>query len=131
LDFSEDIKHFIDLGFKEISIEPVVLPADHELAIQENHLEQIFKQYDIICDELIKHKDVIFYHFNINIYGGPCIYKRISGCGAGFDYVAVTPDGDVFPCHQFVGNKDFYLGNVFEGKINQTIATSFKENVTY
>ncbi|QZY54424.1 thioether cross-link-forming SCIFF peptide maturase [Crassaminicella profunda] len=127
LDFSEDVKHFIDLGFKEISIEPVVLPADHELAIQENHLEQIFKQYDIICDELIKHKDVIFYHFNINIYGGPCIYKRISGCGAGFDYVAVTPDGDIFPCHQFVGNKDFYLGNVFEGKTNQTIATSFKE----
>jgi uncharacterized protein len=131
LDFYEDIKHFIDLGFKEISIEPVVLPDDNELAIKEEHLEEIYKQYDKICSELSKSDDVIFYHFNMDINGGPCIYKRISGCGAGFDYVAVTPDGDIYPCHQFVGNEDFHLGNVFEGEVNQGIASLFKEAHVY
>lgn len=126
LDFSEDIKHYIDLGFKEISIEPVVLPENNELSIKENHLEKIFEQYEKIVDELIEKRDVIFYHFNIDINGGPCIYKRITGCGAGFDYIAVTPDGEIYPCHQFVGNEDFYLGNVFEGEVNQKIASTFK-----
>ena len=131
LDFSEDIKHFIDNGFKEISIEPVVLQPDNPLSIKEEYLEQIYKEYDKIFDELLKHDDVIFYHFNIDINGGACIYKRISGCGAGFEYIAVTPDGDMYPCHQLVGNKKFYMGNVYEGIKNNKISNDFRKSNIY
>ncbi|MCB2305123.1 thioether cross-link-forming SCIFF peptide maturase [Clostridium estertheticum] len=131
LDFSKDIKHFIDLGFKEISIEPVVLSADNPLSIKKEYLEQIYEQYDIIFKELLKHDDVIFYHFNININGGACIYKRISGCGAGFEYIAVTPEGDIYPCHQFVGNKVFYMGNVYDGIKNKEMSTDFRKSNIY
>ncbi|MGH4125431.1 MAG: thioether cross-link-forming SCIFF peptide maturase [Clostridium sp.] len=131
LDFYKDIKHFIDLGFKEISIEPVVLPADNPLAIKKEYLEQIYDQYHKIFNELLKHDDVIFYHFNIDINGGACIYKRISGCGAGFEYIAVTPEGDIYPCHQFVGNKVFYMGNVYEGIKNKEIPTNFRRSNLY
>lgn len=131
LDFYEDIKHFIDIGFKEISIEPVVLPEENILSIQEEHLEKIYKQYDKILDELLNHDEVTFYHFNVDINGGPCIYKRISGCGAGFEYIAVTPDGDIFPCHQFVGNEKFYIGNVYEGIKNKEISNEFRESNIY
>ncbi|MBU3182320.1 thioether cross-link-forming SCIFF peptide maturase [Clostridium psychrophilum] len=131
LDFSKDVKHFIDFGFKEISIEPVVLPADNPLSIKKEYLEQIYEQYDIIFNELLKHDDVIFYHFNININGGACIYKRISGCGAGFEYIAVTPEGDIYPCHQFVGNKVFYMGNVYDGIKNKEMSTDFRKSNIY
>ncbi|MEL7597811.1 MAG: thioether cross-link-forming SCIFF peptide maturase, partial [Clostridiaceae bacterium] len=131
LDFSEDIKHFINLGFKEISIEPVVLSDDNALSINEEYLEQIYEQYDKILDELLQHDDVTFYHFNIDINGGPCIYKRISGCGAGFEYIAVTPDGDIYPCHQFVGNESFYMGNVYEGIENNKISSDFRKSNIY
>ncbi|MFT5874661.1 MAG: hypothetical protein ACI8WT_003631 [Clostridium sp.] len=131
LDFSKDIKHFIDLGFKEISIEPVVLPAGDVLSIKEEHLEQIYDEYDKIFDELLLHDDVIFYHFNIDINGGACIYKRISGCGAGFEYIAVTPEGDIYPCHQFVGNTEFLMGNVFEGINNKVIPGIFRQANIY
>lgn len=131
LDFYQDIKHFIDIGFKEISIEPVVLPEDNLLSIKEEHLESIYEQYDKILDELLNHDDITFYHFNVDINGGPCIYKRISGCGAGFEYIAVTPDGDIYPCHQFVGNKKFYMGNVYEGIKNKELSNEFRESNIY
>ncbi|MGH4117633.1 thioether cross-link-forming SCIFF peptide maturase [Clostridium sp.] len=131
LDFSKDIKHFIDLGFKEISIEPVVLPAGDVLSIKEEHLEQIYDEYDKIFDELLLHDDVIFYHYNIDINGGACIYKRISGCGAGFEYIAVTPEGDLYPCHQFVGNANYLMGNVFEGIKNKEMPSVFRRANIY
>lgn len=131
LDFYEDIKHFINLGFKEISIEPVVLPSDNILSIKEEYLEQIYDQYDKILNELLQHDDVIFYHMNIDINGGTCIYKRISGCGAGFEYIAVTPDGTIYPCHQFVGNSSFNMGNVYEGIKNKKISKDFKKSNIY
>ncbi|PRR81035.1 ScfB-related radical SAM/SPASM orphan maturase [Clostridium vincentii] len=131
LDFSKDIEHFIDIGFKEISIEPVVLPAENPLSIKKEDLEQIYEEYNKIYNKLLKHDDVIFYHFNIDINGGACIYKRISGCGAGFEYIAVTPEGDIYPCHQFVGNKVFYMGNIYDGIKNKKMSTDFRKSNIY
>jgi uncharacterized protein len=129
-DFYEDVKHMADLGFKEISIEPVVLPNEHELSIREEDLPVIFEQYDkLYADMLQRHKDGTdfkFYHFNIDLQGGPCVYKRISGCGAGHEYVAITPDGDIYPCHQFVGNEDFLMGDIYKGISNEKMVQQFK-----
>lgn len=129
-DFYEDVKHMADLGFKEISIEPVVLPNEHELSLREEDLPVIFEQYDkLYADMLQRHKDgneFKFYHFNIDLQGGPCVYKRISGCGAGHEYVAITPDGDIYPCHQFVGNEDFLIGDIYNGINNEKMVHEFK-----
>jgi len=134
-DFFEDVKHFADLGFNEVSVEPVVLPADHELSLREEDLPTIFKQYDKLYDYLLeKHnsnENFKFYHFNIDLQGGPCVYKRISGCGAGHEYLAITPDGDIYPCHQFVGNEDFKMGNIFEEDIDNSISENFKKAHIY
>lgn len=134
-DFFEDVKHFADLGFEEVSVEPVVLPEDHELSLRKEDLKVIFEQYDKLYEELLKMhnegKNFKFYHFNIDLQGGPCVYKRISGCGAGHEYVAITPDGDIYPCHQFVGNEDFKMGNVFEGNIDSDMANHFKKAHIY
>ncbi|MBU3143917.1 thioether cross-link-forming SCIFF peptide maturase [Clostridium sp. CF012] len=134
-DFFEDIKHMADLGFKEISIEPVVLPNEHVLSLREEDLPIIFEQYDkLYKDMLQRHKDgneFKFYHFNIDLKGGPCVYKRISGCGAGHEYIAVTPDGDIYPCHQFVGNKDFLMGDIYNGMHNKKMELEFKEAHIY
>lgn len=135
LDFYNDVMAMADEGFKEISIEPVVLPDEHPLSIQREHLDTIFEQYDKLTDEIIKRKKegrgFKFYHFNIDVNGGPCVYKRISGCGAGHEYVAVTPEGDIYPCHQFVGNDNFKMGNVYEKGLNQEIANNFKNGNIY
>ena len=134
-DFFEDIKHMADLGFKEISIEPVVLPKEHVLSLREEDLPVIFEQYDkLYKDMLQRHADgneFKFYHFNIDLKGGPCVYKRISGCGAGHEYIAVTPDGDIYPCHQFVGNKDFLMGDIYNGMHNKKMELEFKEAHIY
>ena len=134
-DFFEDIKHMADLGFKEISIEPVVLPPEHKLALREEDLPVIFEQYDkLYADMLQRYKDGTdfkFYHFNIDLKGGPCVYKRISGCGAGHEYIAVTPDGEIYPCHQFVGNKDFLMGDIYSGMNNKKMEKEFKEANIY
>lgn len=135
LDFFEDIKFLADEGFKEISVEPVVLPKEHPLALKEEDLPVIFKQYDKLYEDMLERrksgKEFKFYHFNIDLQGGPCIYKRISGCGAGHEYVAITPSGDVYPCHQFVGNEKFKMGNIFEDDLDMNISEKFKNAHIY
>ena len=134
-DFYEDIMALVNEGFREISVEPVVLPEDNELALRKEDLPRIFKQYDSLYKEMLRrHKEgdsFKFYHFNIDLNGGPCVYKRISGCGAGFEYVAITPDGEVYPCHQFVGNKDFLLGNINDGELDVKLQKTFKKAHIY
>lgn len=135
LDFYNDVLHLADEGFKEISIEPVVLPDNNPLSLKEEDLPKIFEQYDMLTDEIIKRSRegnaFKFYHFAIDVNGGPCIYKRISGCGAGHEYVAITPKGDIYPCHQFVGNEKYNMGNVFEGTLNSDIVDEFKNGHIY
>lgn len=135
LDFVNDVIALANEGFKEISIEPVVLPDGNPMSIREEDLPQIFEQYDELVEELLKRNKegnpFKFYHFAIDINGGPCVYKRISGCGAGHEYIAVTPNGDIYPCHQFVGNDKFIMGNVFEGKLDESISKTFKHANVY
>ena len=130
LDFAADVLHMADLGFKQISIEPVVAPLTEDYAIREEDLPQICEQYDLLAKEmLIREKEgrgFNFFHFMIDLTGGPCVYKRLSGCGAGGEYLAVTPWGDLYPCHQFVGMEDFCLGNVTEGLKEEEISRQFR-----
>ncbi|MDO4754122.1 MAG: thioether cross-link-forming SCIFF peptide maturase [Bacillota bacterium] len=114
-DFFEDVKHMAGLGFENISVEPVVTEPSKPYALRENQLEEIFAQYEALAEDLANRRDYNFFHFNVNFDQGPCMIKRISGCGAGLDYLAVTPTGDIYPCHQFVGNDEFKLGDVFNG----------------
>lgn len=135
LDFYNDVMHLAGLGFKEISVEPVVLPEGDEMALNESDLEIIYQQYDKLASEIIRRNrdgnGFKFYHFAIDINGGPCIYKRVSGCGSGFEYIAVTPEGDIYPCHQFVGNQNFKMGTVFDGALDQRIMDKFKNAHIY
>ncbi len=130
LDFSEDVLHLADLGFKQISVEPVVTEPKEPYAIREEDLPKLFEEYDKLAVEMIRrHKsgeDFNFFHFMIDLEGGPCVAKRLSGCGSGTEYLAVTPWGDFYPCHQFVGNEKFLLGNVDEGILNTDIRDEFK-----
>lgn len=130
LDFSEDVLHLADLGFKQISVEPVVAEPKELYAIREEDLPKLFEEYDKLAVEMIRrHKsgeDFNFFHFMIDLEGGPCVAKRLSGCGSGTEYLAVTPWGDFYPCHQFVGNEKFLLGNVDEGILNTDIRDEFK-----
>ena len=130
LDFSEDVLHLADLGFKQISVEPVVAEPKEPYAIREEDLPKLFEEYDKLAVEMIRrHKsgeDFNFLHFMIDLEGGPCVAKRLSGCGSGTEYLAVTPWGDFYPCHQFVGNEKFLLGNVDEGILNTDIRDEFK-----
>ncbi|MFL0194390.1 thioether cross-link-forming SCIFF peptide maturase [Clostridium sp. WILCCON 0269] len=135
-DFFEDVKFLMEEGFEEVSVEPVVLPYDNPLSLREEDLPDIYSQYDKLCEKMLKltrqGKKFKFYHFNIDITGGPCIYKRISGCGAGHEYVAVTPQGDIYPCHQFVGNKAFKMGNLEDlDNLKQDIGHEFKASHVY
>lgn len=130
LDFAADVLHLADLGFKQISVEPVVAEPQEPYAIREEDLPKLFEEYDKLAVEMIKrHKngeDFNFFHFMIDLEGGPCVAKRLSGCGSGTEYLAVTPWGDFYPCHQFVGNEKFLLGNVDEGVTNTDIRDEFK-----
>ena len=130
-DFYNDVMHLVNEGFDEVSIEPVVLPEEHPLSIRREDLPTIFEQYDKIYEELLRRRvekdnPFKFYHFNIDLNGGPCVYKRISGCGAGHEYVAITPDEEIYPCHQFVGDKDFILGTLDEGIKKPEMSNEFK-----
>ena len=130
LDFSNDVLHLADLGFKQISVEPVVAQPTEDYAIREEDLPQLYEEYDKLAAEMVKrHKngnDFNFFHFMIDLEGGPCVAKRLSGCGSGTEYLAVTPWGDLYPCHQFVGNEDFLLGNVDTGVTNTAVRDEFK-----
>ncbi len=130
-DFAADILHMADLGFKEISIEPVVAEPSAPYALREEDLPELLSQYEILAKEMIKRnkkgEGFTFYHYMIDLDGGPCVVKRVSGCGVGTEYMAVTPEGDLYPCHQFVGNEDFKLGNVFEGIKNAEVCEQFKQ----
>ena len=135
LDFSEDVLHLADLGFKQISVEPVVAGPEDDYAITEADVEQIKKEYDRLAVEMLKRKEegcaFNFFHFMIDLSGGPCVAKRLSGCGSGTEYLAVTPWGDLYPCHQFVGNEDFLMGNVFDGILREDIRDEFKSCNVY
>ncbi len=135
LDFAKDVLHFADLGFDQISIEPVVAPADAPYAIRPEDLPVIKEQYDLLALEMIRRqregRGFTFFHFMIDLTGGPCVYKRLSGCGSGTEYLAVTPWGDLYPCHQFVGNEAFLLGNVDEGVKREDIVKTFKSCNVY
>ena len=129
-DFAADVCHLADMGFEQISVEPVVAPESEAYALVEADIPQILEEYDKLAVELIKrHKEgkgFQFFHFMIDLKGGPCVYKRLSGCGSGTEYLAVTPWGDLYPCHQFVGQEAFLMGNVDEGITRTDIREQFK-----
>ncbi|SHH24784.1 uncharacterized protein SAMN02745245_00880 [Anaerosphaera aminiphila DSM 21120] len=135
LDFSEDLLEYYKLGFKKTSIEPVVTDEREEYAIREEHLEEILDEYEKMSKDYIKikkeDKDFLFFHFMIDLTQGPCIIKRTVGCGAGSEYMAVTPDGDFYPCHQFVGEEEFKIGDVYNGVKNTTLRDEFKGTNVY
>lgn len=128
-DFLNDIKTMLDLGFTELSMEPVVCKDDDPSALTEEDREIVKKQYEDLALLMIERrnqgKPFTFYHYMIDLKGGPCIYKRVSGCGSGTEYMAVTPWGDLYPCHQFVGEEKFKLGNVFDGVTNTERQSEF------
>lgn len=129
-DFAEDVLHLADLGFQQISVEPVVAKPEDDYAIQEADLPGLKAEYDRLAAELVKRRKegrgVQFFHFMIDLEGGPCVAKRLSGCGSGTEYLAVTPWGDLYPCHQFVGQEEFLMGNVEEGITRSDIQEEFK-----
>ena len=129
-DFAADVCHLADLGFRQISVEPVVAPESAPYALSEADLPALLAEYDKLAAEMIKRKKegntFIFFHFMIDLKGGPCVYKRLSGCGSGTEYLAVTPWGDFYPCHQFVGQEEFLMGNVDDGITNTDIREAFK-----
>lgn len=135
LDFSKDVLHLADLGFKQISVEPVVAQDTDSYAIREEDLPQLMEEYEKLALELVRRhgteEDFNFFHFMIDLEGGPCVAKRLSGCGSGTEYLAVTPTGDLYPCHQFVGNTDFLMGNVDDGVVNTELRDEFKSCNVY
>lgn len=130
LDFAEDVKHLADLGFQQISVEPVVAAPEESYALREEDLPRLLEEYDRLALELLERrkagKGVNFFHFMIDLEGGPCVAKRLSGCGSGTEYLAVTPWGDFYPCHQFVGQEEFLMGNVEDGITRTDIRDEFK-----
>lgn len=135
LDFSKDVLHLADLGFKQISVEPVVAQDTDSYAIREEDLPQLMEEYEKLALEMVRRhgteEDFNFFHFMIDLEGGPCVAKRLSGCGSGTEYLAVTPTGDLYPCHQFVGNTDFLMGNVDDGVVNTELRDEFKSCNVY
>lgn len=129
-DFSKDVLHLADMGFKQISVEPVVASPKEDYAIRKEDIPIICEEYDRLAREMIKRKKegrgFQFFHFMIDLSGGPCVAKRLSGCGSGTEYLAVTPWGDFYPCHQFVGTEEFLMGNVSDGIQNTALRDEFK-----
>lgn len=134
-DFLEDIKVMLDLGFTELSMEPVVCAAGDPSELTPEDITVVMEQYEKLAFLMLQKekegKPFTFYHYMIDLTGGPCIYKRISGCGSGTEYMAVTPWGDLYPCHQFVGDEKFKLGDIYKGVTNLTVQNSFKECNVY
>jgi uncharacterized protein len=122
LDFSKDVLHLAELGFKQISVEPVVGDDAMDYTLKQEDLPFLYQEYENLATEILKSrkegKRFNFFHFMIDLSGGPCVAKRLAGCGAGAEYLAVTPDGDLYPCHQFTGIEEFKMGDVDSGVIN-------------
>jgi len=135
VDFTEDILHLADLGFDKLSMEPVVCSPEDPYALTEEDLPVLFEQYEKLACEMIKRneegKPLTFYHYMIDLNHGPCIYKRIAGCGSGTEYFAVTPWGDLYPCHQFVGDEKYLMGNIWDGVKNEAAQEEFRHCNVY
>lgn len=134
-DFTKDIQTMLDLGFSELSMEPVVCPPSDPYALSEEDKKIVLKEYDKLAEMMLERekqgKPFTFYHYMLDLEGGPCIYKRISGCGSGTEYMAVTPTGELYPCHQFVGNKDYLMGDIWKGVTRTDIRDKFKRCNAY
>lgn len=135
LDFAEDVKHLANQGFDRISMEPVVTDPAHDYALREEDLPQIFQEYERLADLYLDHaqrgEQFAFFHFNLDLNQGPCVYKRVAGCGAGTEYVAISPEGDIYPCHQFVGNEEFKLGNLKDERFENKSYDQFNQAHIY
>jgi len=125
LDFSNDVISIADLGVDSISVEPVTAEDSDPNSLREQDLPAIFAEYEKLAKIMLKRKDFNFFHFNVDLSQGPCVIKRMRGCGAGCEYVAVTPDGDLYPCHQFVGKEEYRMGSVFDDSFDMEIANTF------
>ncbi|MCR5303955.1 MAG: thioether cross-link-forming SCIFF peptide maturase [Lachnospiraceae bacterium] len=134
-DFSKDVESLADLGFKQISMEPVVAERSEPYAITESDLDEIIEEYDRLCDLYLERRKegrgFNFFHFNIDLAGGPCVAKRLSGCGSGCEYLSVTPDGKLYPCHQFAGKPEFVMGDVHRGIVRDDIRDDFRKCNVY
>ena len=131
LDFAQDVLHMGDLGFRHVSVEPASGPLDDPFAIKEEDLAQVEEEYEKLAKLLMGRKDINFFHFKVDLAQGPCVIKRLRGCGAGCEYVAITPDGDIYPCHQFVGKEEYRMGNVFDGSFDMEISRTFADQNIY
>ena len=134
-DFKEDVLHIVDLGFDQVSVEPVAAPGDDSLKLKKSDMEFIKRQYEELAFEYRKRRiencGFNFFHFMVDLDHGPCLSKRITGCGAGYEYAAVAPNGDVYPCHQFVGKEEMKIGSVFAGINNEKLINEFKRANVY
>ena len=129
-DFTKDVFHMADMGFTELSMEPVVCAEGDPAGLTKEDIETVKEQYEILADEMLRRQQegrpFTFYHYMLDLTEGPCIYKRISGCGSGTEYMAVTPWGDLYPCHQFVGEESYKLGNIWDGVTNTALREEFR-----
>ena len=134
-DFLNDIKEMLRLGFTELSMEPVVCAKDDPSALTDEDIKIVMKQYEELAELMLEReregKPFTFYHYMLDLKDGPCVYKRISGCGSGTEYMAVTPWGDLYPCHQFVGDESFKLGNIYDGVVNTEVQKQFADCNVY
>ena len=134
-DFAKDVIHLADLGFKQTSVEPVVAPETEDYALTEEHIPQVFAEYEKLAEEYVKRwKEgnwFNFFHFMVDLDQGPCAVKRLSGCGSGHEYLAIAANGDIYPCHQFVGDERFKMGTVEDGEINKDIVKYFEDSNIY
>ena len=127
LDFDQDVMHLADLGFTQISVEPVVAPPEADYSLRKEDIPALMESYDRLMEELTERPEVNFFHFQIDLSGGPCVKKLMSGCGSGTQYLAVTPQGDLYPCHQFAGMPEFLMGNVWDGVTNLEKRKEFED----
>ncbi len=136
LDFGQDVLHMADLGFNEVSAEPVVAPLDMDYALQKEDIPVLCAEYERLAKEMLRREKVNgksfnFFHFMVDLTGGPCVHKRLAGCGSGSEYLAATPDGKLYPCHQFAGMPEFEMGDVWQGVVNTAKRAEFEKCNVY